>query len=450
MSENQKPTLPPYQRRRVVARLVRRGSIVLVLLLLGIILHLPDQQHSVRSEQPADPPLSGSSTIVYLPLAVMPPRAGSVQISANPDTLVANGRSEAAIAIAVRNSSNAPMVAQSVQLTTDRGLFANNATSISLTTDAAGVASTVLQAPVLLGTAQEATLNAWVRNPDGSLTEGTNSVSLTPATIGSISLFASRSSMPAVADERATLVATLLDMEGRSLAAENYPVRFFTTWGVFPDGSPSTIQVETDASGAAIVDLFASAILRTAQINAQAGGVTSNVVNIEFTLAQCNDEEPNNIPNDAKNQPSAVCTASMQDDPVEEDDYYTFFLDNNQTVSLELTGMQHQSDYDLILYDSNILIDSNTQALASSRNSSNVDERIDYLNQGPAGTFFIRIYMYSKSPDIGNTYQLRIAKTPPDIPGVQSAPQVTTLDTEAGNIDPPLPSKEPPPPDGGE
>jgi hypothetical protein len=227
-------------------------------------------------------------------------------------------------------------------------------------------------------------------------------------------------------------------------------VRFFTTWGVFPDGSPSTIQVETDASGAAIVDLFASAILRTAQINAQAGGVTSNVVNIEFTLAQCNDEEPNNIPNDAKNQPSAVCTASMQDDPVEEDDYYTFFLDNNQTVSLELTGMQHQSDYDLILYDSNILIDSNTQALASSRNSSNVDERIDYLNQGPAGTFFIRIYMYSKSPDIGNTYQLRIAKTPPDIPGAQSAPQVTTLDTEAGNIDPPLPSKEPPPPDGGE
>jgi hypothetical protein len=178
--------------------------------------------------------------------------------------------------------------------------------------------------------------------------------------------------------------------------------------------------------------------------------VTSNAVSVEFTLAQCNDVEPNDVPNQAQNQPPAVCTASLQDDPEAEDDYYTFFLDTNQTVSLELTEMQHQSDYDLILYDSNILIDENTQAVASSRNSSNVDERVDYLNQGPGGTFFVRIYMYSKSPDVENTYQLRIAKTPPDIPGVQSVPQVTTIETEAGAIDPPLPSKDPLPPDSAE
>jgi hypothetical protein len=448
MIESKKPTIPPRQQRRVFPlRIVGRASAGMLLLLLALLL-LPSQHSVVRSEQPADTPPGG--TIVYLPLVLMPPQIESVQITATPTSLIANGRSEATITIVVRDSSGALVANESVQLTTDQGVFANGAASINLTTDAAGTASAVLQAPVLLDTSQDATLTARVSKPDGTTAEGTATVTLTPATISSISLFASRTSMPALADERTTLVASLLDAEGMSLPIANYPVRFFSTWGVFPNGSTSTIQVETDASGTAIVDLFASAILRTAQINAQAGGVTSNAVSVEFTLAQCNDVEPNDVPNQAQNQPPAVCTASLQDDPEAEDDYYTFFLDTNQTVSLELTEMQHQSDYDLILYDSNILIDENTQAVASSRNSSNVDERVDYLNQGPGGTFFVRIYMYSKSPDVENTYQLRIAKTPPDIPGVQSVPQVTTIETEAGAIDPPLPSKDPLPPDSAE
>jgi hypothetical protein len=447
MSESKKLMSPPRQGRRVgFLRPIHRGSASIVLLLiLGALLLLPGQQDTVRSEQPATVPPPGSS-VVYLPLAVLPSQADNLQITATPDSLVANGRSEAAIIVAVRDSVGVPIAAADVQLSTDQGLFANDAASISLTTGADGIASTVWQAPVLLGTSQEVNLSAQVRNLSGSLVEGTTTISLNPATISSISLFTSRSSMPAVADERATLVAELLDAEGWPLPVADYPVRFFTTWGLFPNGSSSTIQVETDSSGAAIVDLFASAILRTAEINAQAAGATSNVVNIEFILGQCNDEEPNNVPNEAKNQPPAVCVASMQEDPVQEDDYYTFFLDNNQTVSLELTDMQHQSDYDLILYDSNILIDENTQAVANSSNNSNIDERIDYLNQGPAGTFFVRIYMYSKSPDGDNTYRLRIAKTPQDVPG-QGVPQATITDTQAGENDPPLPPRETPPED---
>jgi hypothetical protein len=447
MIEDKKPIIPPRQQRRVLPLRIVGSSAGIVLLLLGAML-LPGQRNIVRSEQPANT-LDNSSTI-YLPIIASPVRASSVQITANPTSLVANGRSEATIAIEVRDSGDMPLADRNVQLTTDQGLFPNSTTSISLTTDAAGVASTVLQAPMLLDTSQQATLTAQVRNPDGTVAEGTAPVTMSPVTIGSINLFTSRTSMPAMADERTTLVAELLDSEGMSLPAANYPVRFFTTWGVFPNGSTSTIQVETDASGTAVVDLFASAILRTSAINAQAGGVTSNVVNVEFTLAQCNDDEPNNVPNEAKNQPPAVCTASLQDDPVQEDDYYTFFLDNNQTVSLELTEMQHQSDYDLILYDSNILIDENTPAVAGSRNNSNVDERVDFLNEGPAGTFYVRIYMYSKSPDVENTYQLRIAKTPPDVPGVQSMPQVTEADTEAGEFDPPLPPKDSSPPEGAD
>ncbi len=137
-----------------------------------------------------------------------------------------------------------------------------------------------------------------------------------------------------------------------------------------------------------------------------------------ITITACNDQEPNNIPLEAKSlDPSAgqaalhttngvQCNGSLQSDPVGEDDYYAITLQPGQVLDVQLTRIPTGADYDLYLYNAQGA--TIADRVAKSNQVGTADELIVY--QHPLGltplTYYLRVYQYQKSATAENTYRI--------------------------------------------
>ncbi len=186
-------------------------------------------------------------------------------------------------------------------------------------------------------------------------------------------------SIPAIINSKSVLRAIVQSTTGAPISL--YPVDFFTTSGYFPDGN-QVFRVNTSAEGVASVDLFAAPVLTTARVSAQAGqqrGETS----VTFVLAQCNDIEPNDFPRTQSNeQLPAVCEGSLEGqelvdpaNPVNWNDWYSIFLSEGQTITVDVTDIPSGADYDLLLYDATL------EQLAVSNNTDNASEWVSYIKE---------------------------------------------------------------------
>jgi hypothetical protein len=126
---------------------------------------------------------------------------------------------------------------------------------------------------------------------------------------------------------------------------------------------------------------------------------------ISYGAPPCNDIEENDVPDQSRplvplNQ---ECAGSFQDNPVAEDDYYSVSLTDGQTLTVELTEIPAEADYDLIVYPPN-----SSKEVVTSNEPGNVDERVSYtVPSGGAGSYLIRLNIYAKSVTASNSYVLR-------------------------------------------
>ncbi len=105
-------------------------------------------------------------------------------------------------------------------------------------------------------------------------------------------------------------------------------------------------------------------------------------------------------------------------------DYFKFSIDTMSSLELDMTSIPSDTDYNIILYDSN----GNT--IESSLNGSNRSENIDE-DSLLAGTYYIKVYSYRNSTD-SNTYKLAIElethANPDEYESNDSMSTATTID----------------------
>lgn len=126
---------------------------------------------------------------------------------------------------------------------------------------------------------------------------------------------------------------------------------------------------------------------------------------ISYGAPPCSDIEDNDVPEQARPLVplGQECAGSLQDDPLDEDDYYLVTLAQGQTLTVELSEMPVGADYDLVLYP----LDSSKE-VATSNQHGNVDERIVYtVPVDGADSYLIRLNIYEKSATATNSYVLR-------------------------------------------
>jgi hypothetical protein len=142
-----------------------------------------------------------------------------------------------------------------------------------------------------------------------------------------------------------------------------------------------------------------------AKVSATAVGAVVYLPVVSYGAPPCNDFEENDVPEQARPLVplGQECAGSLQDDPLNEDDYYLVTLAEGQTLTVELSEMPAGADYDLVLYPPE-----SSKEVATSNQHGNVDEQIIYtVPVDGAGDYLIRLNIYAKSATTTNSYVLR-------------------------------------------
>jgi len=127
----------------------------------------------------------------------------------------------------------------------------------------------------------------------------------------------------------------------------------------------------------------------------------------QLPTTPCNDVEDNDYAIHARQLTTlgGACVGSLENDPKGNDDYYYVDLVAGQTIRIDLTHIPDGADYDMVLYDKQILSTGHAPELRKSKQPNNSDERMTYV--APAtGRYYIRIYLSTKSASAPNSYVL--------------------------------------------
>jgi hypothetical protein len=128
-------------------------------------------------------------------------------------------------------------------------------------------------------------------------------------------------------------------------------------------------------------------------------------------LSDCPDIEDNNLPQNAKRLTilGQACKGSFDNDQnlPQGDDYYLVVLNTTKTLSIDLTNIPSQANYDLVLYDASILTNPNATYIGLSNKLGQANEQIVRPNTAP-GNYYIRVYMRQRSPVAADTYHLKV------------------------------------------
>lgn len=367
--------------------------------------------------------MSSNTRVTFLPIA--PAR---IRVTAAPGKMPANGVSSTTITARLEDVDGVPVANYSLELGTTLGSFGNGDSVLRGTTNADGEISTMLRSVLDIRTVQ-ARVTAQASTATGNVTGFTDVRFEAP---GRVLLIAVPNSISANVRSTTRIVATVQDASGSPVPS--YPVDISATEGRFLNGQRA-FRGTTDQTGVVGVDLFATPDLGKAVVTAQAG-IANSQTSVDFVAGACEDFEPNDVPVQGKEQPSAVCSGTMQGEPQGEDDYYYVILSPKQKISVALTQIPAEADYDIVLYDSTLKI------VAYSNDPGQRDEDFDYTAPGSsAEKYYIRVNMATKSSSAQNTYRLRVALNPLEDPEGTSLGGVADTPEGMGTTDPELPPK---------
>jgi hypothetical protein len=245
------------------------------------------------------------------------------------------------------------------------------------------------------------------------------------------------------------ITARILDNSGNPVG--DYPVTFITTAGRFANGTISTSNIMTDATGTATVKLYGEPQL---SLSNRLYAMPKDMEDLEqsdtidLVASDCNDIEENDLSNQASIQPSAICDASLEGDQNNEypSDYYAIIVSSDQRINLRLTNIPSGADYDLALYDSvNGFVP--TEPVAYSNQNDESVETINFqVPDGAPNEFIVRVYGARYSTTEENTYRLQVELDPLEQPGGAEQPEWTdpgdiTLLSDISETNPPMPPK---------
>jgi len=188
----------------------------------------------------------------------------AISLSANPESIPADGASSSAIKAELRDSTGEAVTAgTSVAFSTDLGVFPNGDTTYTVTTSSdSGIATVSLMAGTTAGTAE-------ITSNSNNVTQSIR-VEFTSYTI---SLTADPERIPADGVSSSTITAEVTDAYG-SPVPPGTSVDFFTTLGRFQNGA-TVYAVETpDETGVVSVFLISGTTIGEAIVTAQSHGVT--------------------------------------------------------------------------------------------------------------------------------------------------------------------------------
>ena len=271
---------------------------------------------------------------------------GNILIDADPTEIFANGGSSSRLSITINDTAGNPVLAgHPVYVATDLGTFSNGARSIELaTTDDSGQLITSLNAGVSPGFALVTVTSGGISQSVVVTISDVNA----PA-VGSVSLTADPTAIPADGASSTTITAVALDVGGAPVP-QGTPVRFATdTLGILDsenldgDGNARTLVLETvDDTGTLSVSLIAGNTAGFTRVTATVGGV-SQVVVVTLTDIGAPDvgsvalsADPTTLPADGASSTTITATAlDVGGNPVPQGtlfyfstDLGTFFPDN--------------------------------------------------------------------------------------------------------------------------
>ena len=198
--------------------------------------------------------------------------AGSISLTATPDTLPANGVSTSNIRATVKDASGNPVKnGEMVSFAIIAGL---GTLSQNSSPTASGVANVVYTSPNVGG-------NVIIRATTVNGVSATVSITLTVPGLGSIAVTAQPTSIPADGSSSSVITATVKDSSGNP-AATGTSVLFTTNLGTFSNGTQTITLSTTNASGTISTSLIAGKTGGSAIVVAASGGISQSVV-VTFT-----------------------------------------------------------------------------------------------------------------------------------------------------------------------
>jgi adhesin/invasin len=203
----------------------------------------------------------------------------TIQLTASPLTIAADGVSSSAITAVVTNSLGEPAdMGTSAQFSTNLGFFSNNSKSYQTMTDSSGTALATLYAGTSIGVAQVTCTVGSVQAV--VFVEFTTDPSPQPGAVSSISLTANPLSILADGTSSSAITATLTDKNGTPVMMGT-SVTFSTNLGTFSNNSKTYTTSTSGENGTAQATLFAGTTPGSAKVTASSGGVSS-IIYIEI------------------------------------------------------------------------------------------------------------------------------------------------------------------------
>jgi len=221
-------------------------------------------------------------------------------MQATPAAIFANGTDKSTITVRLEDSSGVAIAGETIVFSTTGGTL----TSAAANTDTQGVAETELVAPTTTGTA---TISAIY----GTITANTT-ISFEASGVGSITLTASPTSIPADGTSSSTITATVTSSSGAAVP-KGTSVTFATDLGTFSNGAQTYTVITPTETGVVSVALIAGTTDGAAKITASAVNTSQTVYvyiggePVSITLVA----DPTSIPADGSS--SSTITATLKD-----------------------------------------------------------------------------------------------------------------------------------------
>ncbi len=309
-------------------------------------------------------------------------------MTATPSTIISNGVDKSTITVRLKNDSGVAIENETVIFSTTNGSLSS---SIGLT-DASGIASVELTAPVVAGT-------GVVTAKYGLATQTVSVVFTSSTVVGSITLTASPEKIPADGASSSTITATIKDAVSVPVP-KGTAVVFATTLGTFSNGSTTYTVITPDGSGVVSVSLKAGSTSGSAMVTATSNGVMQAVYvtigNASISIALV--ASPTSIPADGVS--SSKITATLTDstgNPVAQGTAVTF----STTMGKFSNG---QVEYSIQTMDANGIV---VVSLISSKTAGSalVNAQSNGVSQG------VFVEFTGGTPGVPASLSLAISKT---------------------------------------
>ena len=202
-----------------------------------------------------------------------PTAVGQIALTANPATIDADGQSSTAITAEITDILGAPVPSGTpVVFTTSAGRFANNETTITVsTTDDSGKAVVPLISSDQAGIARLSVTSEGASQSILVIFQGGSNPD-----VGSIALEADPQIISADGLSSSTLMVTVTDFAGAAVPIGT-EVTLTTTLGHFSNGRQTVTMATRDASGQLRVSLISSTDIDIATVTATSGGVSQQI-----------------------------------------------------------------------------------------------------------------------------------------------------------------------------